>query len=201
MRPRITLIAQGTTKAMRAATFGADDGLDDVGRRHARRLARALGRVDRAFVSPARAARETAEALGLEADVAPALRDCDYGKWTGLTFNQVLLRAPRKLMRWIRKPEDAPHGGETIPGVRARVAAWFQTLARADGHSVAVTHSAVIRAAIVHVIQAEPASFWRIDVLPLAQADFRTNGRRWVLRSLAVPEVEDNDEQEQGDER
>jgi hypothetical protein len=42
----------------------------------------------------------------------------------------------------------------------------------------------VIRAAIVHVIQAQLPSFWRIDVLPLSMTDLRTNGRRWVLRSL-----------------
>jgi len=27
-------------------------------------------------------------------------------------------------------------------------------------------------------------SFWRVDVLPLSQTDLRTNGRRWVLRSI-----------------
>lgn len=194
MRPRITLVAQGTTKALRAATFGADDGLDAVGRRHAERLAGTLGKVDRVFVSPALAARETAEALGLaEASVEPLLADCDYGRWKGLKFNQVILREPRKLMSWIKKPETAPHGGETIPEVRSRVEDWMRAHSREDGHTVAVTHSAVIRAAIVHVIQAEPASFWRIDVVPLAQADFRTNGRRWVFRSLAVPDVEDED--------
>ena len=42
----------------------------------------------------------------------------------------------------------------------------------------------MIRAAIVYVIQAELPSFWRIDVVPLSQTDLRTNGRRWVLRSM-----------------
>ena len=50
---------------------------------------------------------------------------------------------------------------------------------------MAVTHAAVIRAAIVHVIEAGPKSFWRIDVLPLSLTDLRTNGRRWVFRSMA----------------
>lgn len=194
MRPRITLVAHGTTRALRAATFGAQDGLDDVGRRHAERLKGRLGKVDRVFLSPAPAARETAEALGLEdATVDDALRDCDYGRWTGLKLNQVILKEPRKLISWIRKPDTAPHGGETIPQVRARVDTWFKAHSRDEGHTVAVTHSAVIRAAIVHVIQAEPVSFWRIDVVPLAFADFRTNGRRWVFRSLAVPEGTDSD--------
>jgi broad specificity phosphatase PhoE len=112
------------------------------------------------------------------------LRDCDFGRWTGLRFQQLLLREPRKLVSWIRDPSSAPHGGESIPQVLERVALWIGGCSREPGHTVAVTHSAVIRAAIVHVIQAQLPSFWRIDVLPLSQTQLRTNGRRWVLRSL-----------------
>jgi broad specificity phosphatase PhoE len=184
MRPRITLICHATTRALRTATFGGDDSLDDSGRTKAQGLAGSLGHVDRCWSSPALRARETAEALGLTAAVDERLRDCDFGRWTGLRFQQVLLREPRKLVSWIRKPESAPHGGESIPHVLQRVSAWMTERGRDPGHTVAVTHPAVIRAAIVHVIQAQLPSFWRIDVLPLSQTDLRTNGRRWVLRSI-----------------
>lgn len=169
---------------MRTATFGGDDGLDASGRAQAERLAGVIGRVDQCWTSPALRARETAAALGLAPVVDERLRDCDYGRWSGLRFKQVLLREPRKLVSWIRKPETAPHGGETIAQVLQRVAAWMAERSRGQGRMVAITHSAVIRAAIVHVIQAQLPSFWRIDVLPLSQTDLRTNGRRWVLRSL-----------------
>jgi hypothetical protein len=33
-------------------------------------------------------------------------------------------------------------------------------------------------------IQAQLPSFWRIDIVPLGMVDLRTNGRRWVLRSI-----------------
>ncbi len=89
-------------------------------------------------------------------------------------------------MRWIRDPSSAPHGGESIPQVVERVGAWIHERSRDPGHTVAVTHASVIRAAIVHVIQAQMPSFWRIDILPLSRTEFRTNGRRWVLRSLAL---------------
>jgi broad specificity phosphatase PhoE len=184
MTPRITLICHATTPALRAATFGGDDSLDEAGKAKAQRLAGALGRVDHCWVSPAARARETATALGLTGVVDERLRDCDYGRWAGLRFKQVLLREPRKLVSWIRKPETAPHGGETIAQVLQRVAAWMAEQGREQGRTVAVTHSAVIRAAIVHVIQAQLPSFWRVDVLPLSQTDLRTNGRRWVLRSM-----------------
>lgn len=188
MTPRITLVCHATTRALRAATFGGDDALDEAGEAKARRLSGSLGPVDRCWSSPALRARQTATALGLDATVEERLRDCDYGRWTGLRFQQVLLREPRKLVSWIRKPESAPHGGESIPDVLRRVSAWLAEQEREKGHTVAVTHSAVIRAAIVHVIQAQLPSFWRIDVLPLSCAELRTNGRRWVLRALSAME-------------
>ncbi len=184
MTPRITLICHATTRALRSATFGGDDGLDESGNAQAQRAAGRIGRVDHCWTSPALRARETAAALGLTGVVDERLRDCDYGRWTGLRFQQVLLREPRKLVSWIRKPETAPHGGEPIPQLLQRVAAWMAERSRDSGRTVAITHAAVIRAAIVHVIQAQLPSFWRIDVLPLSQTELRTNGRRWVLRSI-----------------
>jgi broad specificity phosphatase PhoE len=189
--PRITLICHATTRALRAATFGGDDPLDDAGKARAQQAAGRIGKVDHCWTSPALRARETASALGLAATVDDRLRDCDFGRWTGLRFQQLLLREPRKLVRWVRDPGTAPHGGESIPQVLERVAAWIRERGRDPGHTVAITHATVIRAAIVHVIQAQLPSFWRIDVLPLSQTELRTNGRRWVLRSLGPIEADD----------
>ncbi|MEI7931493.1 MAG: histidine phosphatase family protein [Alphaproteobacteria bacterium] len=185
MQPRITLISPATTKALRAATFGGDGPLDDLGRSQAERLSGVLGQVDQCWTSPAQAARETAQALGLSAMVDDTLRDCDYGRWKGLKFQQVLLKEPVKLVAWMKNPSGAPHGGETIDQVLARVTAWLTLRGAAKGHTVAITHPAVIRAAVVHVLEAGPQSFWRVDIVPLAKVDLRTNGRRWVLRSIA----------------
>ncbi len=97
----------------------------------------------------------------------------------------------------MRDPGSAPHGGESIPQVLARVAAWIADRGRDPGHTVAITHASVIRAAIVHVIQAQLPSFWRIDVVPLSQTDLRTNGRRWVLRSMGPSSRAKNPDQPQ----
>jgi broad specificity phosphatase PhoE len=181
---RITLVCHATTQELRRVTFGGDDSLDEIGKAKATRLAGSLGRVDHCWTSPALRARETAAAMGLVAVVDDRLRECDFGRWTGLRFQQVLFKEPKKLVSWIRDPSSAPHGGESIPQVMARVAAWITDRGRDPGHTVAVTHASVIRAAIVHVIQAQLPSFWRIDVVPLSATDLRTNGRRWVLRSV-----------------
>lgn len=181
---RITFVCHGTTRALRLVTFGGDDPLDDVGRSKASQLAGALGEVDHCWTSPALRARQTAELMKLNGAADERLRECDFGRWTGLRFQQLLFREPRKLVSWIRNPASAPHGGESIPQVLERVASWIGERGREPGHTVAVTHATVIRAAIVYAIQAQLPSFWRIDVLPLSQTDLRTNGRRWVLRSM-----------------
>jgi broad specificity phosphatase PhoE len=188
MTPRITLICHATTRELRAATFGGDDSLDEAGAAQARSLAGTVAPVARSWTSPAVRARETAAALGLEPVVDERLRECDFGRWNGLKFTQVLLREPRKLVRWMKDPATAPHGGESIPQVLIRVAAWLAEQERERGHTVAVTHSSVVRAALVHVLQAGLPAFWRIDVTPLSRTELRTNGRRWVLRSITVPE-------------
>jgi broad specificity phosphatase PhoE len=185
MPTRISLVAHGTTRDLRAATFGGDDRLDEVGLRKAEALKGSLGKVDAAYVSPALRARETAAALGLAATVDERLRETDFGSWAGLKFNQVMVRQPFKLLSWIRNPATAPHGGESIPAVMERVKAWIAERSKDSGHTVAVTHASVIRAAIVYAIESDLRSFWRIDVVPLSRTDLRTNGRRWVLRSLA----------------
>ena len=184
MAPRVTLICHATTRALRAATFGGDDPIDDIGRTKAQRLAGSLHRADRYLTSPALRARETAAALGLTATVDERLRDCDFGRWTGRKFTQVLVREPMKLASWMSNPSSAPHGGESIEQLMERVTAWMREPGRDKIHTLVITHASVIRAAIVYAIGAQLQCFWRIDVVPLSLTDLRTNGRRWVLRSM-----------------
>jgi broad specificity phosphatase PhoE len=178
---RITLVCHASTADQRVARFGGDDGLDIKGAKSAARCAGRLGPVDQCGTSPALRARQTAAGLDLPAEPDAQLRDCDFGRWTGMKFSEVLLTEPRGLIAWMRDPANAPHGGETVTDLIERTSQWIMQNRR--GHVVAVTHPAFIRAAIVSVLGAPPTSFWRIDVLPLSVTDLRTNGRRWALRS------------------
>ena len=67
-----------------------------------------------------------------------------------------------------------------------RVAAWLDTQSRAERKVVAVTHATVVRAAVVHAIQATPPSFWRIDIAPLSVTTLSGNGGRWTLSSIGM---------------
>ena len=113
------------------------------------------------------------------------LRDCDYGRWTGRTFDEVQAQEPDALADWIKDPTAAPHGGESVVAMIARVSAWLDAQLTMPGAMLAITHATVIRAAIVCALEAEPRSFWHIDIAPLSLTQLSGNGGRWTLVSMS----------------
>ena len=183
MTPRLMLLCHASTDAVRRAAFPDDEPLDERGASQAATAAAGLGAFGRSWTSPALRARQTAAALRLSASVEPAPRDCDFGRWTGLRLVDLQAHEPDAVASWLADPAAAPHGGESVLDVMHRVAAWLDERCQDIGHGIAVTHPAVIRAAVVHVIGAPPQAFWRIDVEPLSCTDLRRNGDRWTLRA------------------
>ncbi|WP_165614143.1 histidine phosphatase family protein, partial [Mycolicibacterium holsaticum] len=51
------------------------------------------------------------------------------------------------------------------------------------GRLVAVTHPAVVRAAVLTALEAPPKSFWRIDIAPVSRTVMHYRGHAWTLRS------------------
>ena len=184
MSVRLTLICHASTSAVREVAFPADEPIDSQGQAKAVALAGTLRRIDAAWTSPALRARQTAAALQLEAMVNPALRDVDLGRWAGRSFTDVQEAEPDGIAAWISQSDAAPHGGESVIALLERIACWLDALKREDGRVVAVTHPAVIRAAIVLAIDAKPMSFWRIDIAPLCRVILQGNISNWTLRSI-----------------
>ncbi len=184
MSVRLTLICHASTRAVREVAFPVDEPIDPHGHAKASALARELRRVDAAWTSPALRATQTATALELEAKVNPVLRDIDLGCWAGRSLADVQEADPAGTAAWINQSDAAPHGGESVVAVMERIASWLDALKREDGRIVAVTHAAVIRAAIVLAIDANPMSFWRIDIAPLCRVSLRGSNSHWALRSM-----------------
>jgi len=179
MTARLILLSHGSTEAMHRATFPRDEPLDERGRMGATKLIGRLPRVDCCWTSPELRACQTAEALGLSARPQPMLRECDYGRWTGRTLTEIAAHEPHAANSWLRDPAAAPHGGEPIVDLIRRVAMWLGEEEKRDQRSITVTHSTIIRAAIVHLMHAPPRSFWRIDVAPLSLTRFTGKDGRW----------------------
>ncbi len=185
---RLILLCHGATAATRAAAFPRDEPLEPAALARTAAPAAALPRVAAVRCSPARACRQTAAALGLTAGVEPALADWRAGRWAGQSFAALQRSEPAALAAWLNDANAAPHGGESLAALLDRVGGWLCSLGEQDGPLLAITHAAVIRAAIVRAIAATPASFWRIDVAPLSQTLLVGGGERWSLRALGSGE-------------
>lgn len=183
---RLTLLCHASTATMRQGGFPSpDEPLDPAG---ARAMARrpgvgrmGVGPMGGLRVSPARAARETAAALG-EACVDAALRDMDHGDWTGRRLADL---DPAAVGAWLRDPAAGAPGGERLDEVVERMAAWLAAAAACDrvADILAVTHPMVVRAALAAALDLPPAATLRIDVAPLSAATLSFNGV-WRLRSI-----------------
>lgn len=176
---RLTLVSHAMTDAMAAGRFPTDEPLNALGRRQAG-TALDLGRVDVALSGPEQRAVRTAELLGLRARTEPALADLDHGRWRGAVLGGL---DPAELAVWLTDPVRAPHGGEAIVDVIGRVRAWLDSLTGRPARVVAVTHPAVVRAAVLNALDAPPKSFWRIDVAPVSRTVMHFRGHAWTLRS------------------
>jgi broad specificity phosphatase PhoE len=186
MTARLILVCHASTDAVRKAAFPVDEPLDDSGKQRASALAGHLPDADLSWTSPELRTRQTAAALQLTAIEQPALRDCDYGVWRGRTFDDVLAHEPDAASVWLRDPAATPHGGESILGLMRRVADWLGGVERdQQRQSIVVTHATIIRAAIIHAIEAAPRSFWRIDIAPLSITRLSGTKGRWNLVSAA----------------
>lgn len=183
---RLTLVCNASTAATRQGAFPADEPLDARGLKEATDSAKALKPTGRALVSPALRAMQTAEALGLSATPDDDLRDIDYGRWSGFSLTDIASREAVAVGTWLADPEAAPHGGESIAALFVRVGRFMEARLDEEGNLVAVTHAAVMRAAIALAMGAPASSFWRIDVAPLGRALLHGAAGRWRLRSLGT---------------
>jgi broad specificity phosphatase PhoE len=181
MTPRLTLVCHSATPALRTASFPLDEALDEKGLAAAKAMAGRLERIGRVLVSPALRAVETAQAMGLEGEICPALRECDYGSWAGLSFETLAATDPDALAAWTSDPDACPHGGESVTALVARVGAFLDG-GGFSGHTVAITHASVVRAAVVHALGGGGRAFWRIEAGPLSVTDLRPSSRGWSLR-------------------
>lgn len=178
----MTLICHGATAATRVAAFPLDEPLEARAVQYATALRDAVPHAPRVLTSPALRARQTAEALGLHADIDTALRECDYGRWAGHRLKELQAAEPQAVALWLSDIGAAPHGGEAFSELIQRVSPWLDQAMAGDEGVVAITHSTVIRAAIVYLLAAPLDSFWRIDVEPLSLIELSGRGHSRQLR-------------------
>lgn len=184
---RIVLISHPATQEQKAGIFPSDEPLDDETLAQLATLACNPPRNGRVLTAPELRTQQTAQALGLSAIEASELRDCDFGRWHGLSLEELQAEKLSSLPEWLTDVTAAPHGGESFYNLMTRVGNWLDEQL-GGGPVLAVTHASVIRAAVVHALQLSPhGSFLRIEVAPLTATDIRHTGGSWRVRSVGVP--------------
>lgn len=122
--------------------------------------------------------RQTAERIGRATGLTPApdprLRELNFGRFSGLTYEEIARQWPEELAAWLADPEHAPPpGGESLASLRSRALA---ALPRQDG-AVVVTHGGVIRTVLAHLTG---RGLWDWRVPPGAVVLLRWDGERAV---------------------
>lgn len=184
MSVRVSLVAAARNSSLLGERFDDDRPLDETGWHEVRFAAPALlhlGAAELRYCSPTARSRATGQALGFAPMVQPALRDCDMGRWRGLTLADVTAREPAAVDAWLTDPRSAPHGGETLLAFISRIGGWLDTRPACDGLIVAVAEPAVVRAALVYALRAPPSTYWNVDVRPLSTVTLTGLPRRWSL--------------------
>jgi probable phosphoglycerate mutase len=170
-----------------------DHPLDEVGQLQARRIADALGDVDRVVASPLRRAQETAEALGRPIEIDARWLELDYGDIDGTAVRDV----PEEVwLRWRTDPDYAPAGGESYASLHERVERACADLMEeaAMRTVVVVSHVSPIKAAIAWALGVPSSTAFRcfLDQASISRIDrgrvgpvLRSYNETWHLAGIA----------------
>lgn len=161
--PGPSLTAHGRVQAAKAA---------DLVFRIGRRAWRDLPHPSAVVASPMVRTQETAAAvgrrLGRHVQVDDAFAEADFGRWEGLTAEEIEAGWPGGLRRWHTDPTHRAPDGESVEDVGARAGAGLERLLEqgVDRTVVVVAHSITIRAA-VGVTMGTPSDRWgSVRILP-----------------------------------
>jgi len=144
--------------------------LNEAGVKQAELLAEYLSsvRIDAIYSSPLRRALKTAEAIAshhkLEVSMAPGLIDFDYGKWQGLSHEEVKDKCKELYTEWINRPEQVRMpAGEGLDDVRKRAVVVVEdVMLRYGGTVVLVSHRVVNKVLICALLGMDNSHFWNI---------------------------------------
>jgi broad specificity phosphatase PhoE len=171
----LLLVRHATCEHMDKILLGrtVDSSLDARGLQQAAALARSIEPQEELLVvaSPRRRAQQTAEAIAAEtqAEIITSMDidEVDFGHWSGCTFEQ--LAEDPSWRRWNeQRSVTATPAGERIADVKARVLRHLQRLRDAfPGRPIAlVTHAEVIRAVVLHWLDAPIDGYHRLAISP-----------------------------------
>jgi len=146
---------------------------------------------DRCICSPMKRCRETASiimesrAIGFEID--PALREVDFGRLEGMSFDEIAKAYPAQIEHWIAfEPDFAFPGGEKIGDFMERIRCLAVQLSHDSAETILLcTHGGVIRMLICHFLRLEPWQFILFKVKPASVTTIELFDKGGILTGLS----------------
>ena len=177
---RLLLVRHGDTELNSAERYwgSTDVKLSDAGFRQAERLRDRLAteRIDAIYSSELRRASATAEIIAsshrLDVITCAELREMNFGKLEGLTFNEISRLYPEVSELWLqRSPKLKYPGGESIDEFNSRVNQFVDQLkTHAPQETILiVAHSGSLRSLMCHLLGIGSERRWqfRLDLASL----------------------------------
>ena len=187
----IILVRHGETQWNVEEVFRGriDVELNQTGIKQAELLAEYLSgiNIDAVYSSPLRRAVNTAQAIAshhkLKVEIAPGLIDCDFGKWQGLSHQEVKRRYKKLYVQWLENPHliRMPEG-ESLNGVRKRALGVVnEVVAKHEGIVVLVSHRVVNKVLICALLGLDNSHFWNIKQDVGGITTFSYENERFIL--------------------
>lgn len=185
MAERIFLVRHATALPPGPPRYigSTDPGLTAAGLKEAESLAEPIGERNPrlCLCSPLRRAVQTAArataGLNLPIETLPELREINFGRWEGKSFEEIREEAPQKVAEWVEKPDGFRFpGGEAVRDFYVRVeGVGERLLGEMADPLLVVTHGGVIKALICSLaglpfagrlaFRVDPASISTVEVL------------------------------------
>lgn len=194
----ILLIRHGETEFNSSKKFSGitDVGLNENGRIQAERLAGILKDevIDHVYSSDLKRCVETGSYLRAEESgrtLSKELREMNFGRWEGLTYDEIKERYPEELETWEADWTDyVISGGESFSIMSRRVIKEFGEIlkkhncAGSDGRIAVITHSGCIRSILAHYIIGSIRESWKFRVENATVSRLRVDKDYIFLKSL-----------------
>lgn len=193
---RIVLVRHGETEWNRVERFRgrADIPLNETGicqaEATARRVRSGWG-ASAVYSSPLLRAMRTAAAIAkgfsLDIQVHPGLVDIDYGRWQGLSPDEVRVQWPDLLSAWYAAPHTVRiPGGESLDDLRARCTEALREISERHPQNtiVLVAHTVINRVVLLAVLGLGNERFWHLRQDTCAINEIEVDGGGYTLVSM-----------------
>ena len=155
---RIDLLRHGKVDGPAALYGRTDVYISEEGLKQMRAQTENLQFPDNVISSPLRRCKEFAKELAnqnhVDLHIDPALRECDFGEWDGIKFDDNSQQWPLMTSFWQDPVQHTPPQGESLPDFHQRVIKAWQAITQTyqGEYSIIVCHGGVIRQILGHLL-------------------------------------------------